>query len=175
MRSPRALGSHTLSKNCHTRSGGLPTVADFGSTAACITVSHSGTPRCDCDNTVRYSTVRNSVRYRSAIPSHLTEGRAECAKHTKVTNCVRGFVISLRTLLAAQQVLNQVLHRALVHKNAIHGDTKQAALWNCLSCMKKAVLTAEGCRSMLQLGMFSFALQQDRSTVQPLCAAAPDY
>ena len=70
---------------------------NLGSTAACITVSHSGTSRCDCDNTVRHSTVRNSMGYRSAIPSHLTEGRAECAKHTKATNCVRGFVISLRT------------------------------------------------------------------------------
>ncbi len=42
--------------------------------------------------------MRYSVRYPLCDTDLLTEGRAESAKHIKVTNCVRGFVISLRTL-----------------------------------------------------------------------------
>ncbi len=70
--------------------------------------------------------------------------------------------------LAAQQLLNKALHRALVHKNAMQDDTKQPALWNCLPCMKSAMQQlriAAACCSWA-CALFSFALQQDRSTVQ---------
>ena len=41
----------------------------LGSTAACITVSHPGTSRCDCNDTVQYSTVRDSVRHGRSMHS----------------------------------------------------------------------------------------------------------
>lgn len=70
--------------------------------------------------------------------------------------------------LAGEQVLNQALHTALIHKNATQDDTKQPAPWNCLLCIKSAVQqlrVAAACCSWA-CALFSFALQQDRSTVQ---------
>jgi len=110
MSSPRALGSHL--KTLPARIRRLAYCSRLRCTAAHVTFRHLDCPSSGCDNTVRYCNMRNSVRYPLCAIDALTEGRAESAKHIKVTNCVRGFVISLRTLgpqSCAQDLLLQRL------------------------------------------------------------------
>ncbi len=79
-------------------------------TAADVTFRHRDRPSSGCDTTVRYCDMRNSVQFPLCDTDALLKGRAESAKHIKVTNCVRGFVISLRTLVIDMASRDAVLY-----------------------------------------------------------------
>ncbi|DBA72751.1 TPA: hypothetical protein ACH3X2_010145 [Trebouxia sp. C0005] len=78
--------------------------------------------------------------------------------------------------LAAQQLFDQALHRALVHKFATQDDDKQPAHWKLLAVHKHCNATAEGRRSLLQLGSFLCSASPCNKIGQlckPLCSASP--